>query len=43
MCYVNVNLDELDRLQLIKEQQRNLFDSVCCNQKRHNATKRTFK
>jgi|LGVF01.2.fsa_nt_gb hypothetical protein len=39
MYYVNINLDDLDKLQLIKEQQKDLFNNVCCNQQRYYTVK----
>ncbi len=34
MYYVETNADILDRLQMIKEQQKALFENMCCKQRR---------
>ncbi len=36
MYYVNIDADVLDKHEMIKEEQRALFNNVCCKQKRFN-------
>lgn len=34
MYYVDTNLDVLDRQRMIKEEQKNLLDRICCKHRR---------